>query len=197
MFNKKQKHTSTKSVRQCAGINESIIAYTLHRNTRARHVILKVDPRGTITMTVPYYVSIKKAEQFLKQHEDWIVRHRRTLSENNTQNLPSLDYIQTKQSALTHVQERLAYFNTLYGYTWHGITIRNQTTRWGSCSRRGTFSFNYRIMGLPETLRDYVIVHELCHRGAFNHSPAFWNLVARAIPDYQARRKAFKKIPIM
>jgi len=68
-----------------------------------------------------------------------------------------------------------------------GISVRNQRTRWGSCSAGGRISLNWRLMMLPARLADYVMVHELCHLRHLNHSAAFWNMVAAAIPDHQRR----------
>jgi len=89
---------------------------------------------------------------------------------------------------------RLAHFNRLYGFQWERISIRDQRSRWGSCSNRGTLSFNWRIATMPPEVADYVIVHELCHLGAFDHSASFWHLVRRALPDFHARRAALREI---
>lgn len=98
------------------------------------------------------------------------------------------DYAKYKEVARALVQGRLADFNQVYGFTWGRVAIRNQKSRWGSCSKKGNLNFSYRIALLPRELADYVIVHELCHLGEFNHSPRFWALVARACPDHRALR---------
>jgi predicted metal-dependent hydrolase len=86
------------------------------------------------------------------------------------------------------VTERVSYWSSVYGIPYGKISIRKQKTRWGSCSRAGNLSFNYRLGFLPPQLADYVIVHELCHIRQHNHSPAFWNLVAAAFPNPKALR---------
>lgn len=83
---------------------------------------------------------------------------------------------------------RLAHFNEAYGFALGRVAIKNHKSRWGSCSKKGNLNFNYKIALLPPELADYVIVHELCHLGEFNHSPRFWALVARTVPDHRALR---------
>jgi predicted metal-dependent hydrolase len=89
---------------------------------------------------------------------------------------------------------RVEELNKPYGFVYGKIAIRNQKTRWGSCSRRGNLNFNYRVGLLPQKLMDYVIVHELCHLGEFNHSYKFWDLVAKTVPEYKAIRQELKRI---
>lgn len=79
------------------------------------------------------------------------------------------------------------------GGHYEKITIRDQKTRWGSCSQTGTLSFNYRLMMAPPEVIDYVIVHELCHLTHMNHSKAFWNMVAGILPDYAERKHWLKQ----
>ena len=73
------------------------------------------------------------------------------------------------------------------------INIKNQKTRWGSCSKKGNLNFNYKIALLPQHLADYIIVHELCHLGEFNHSRSFWNLVAKVFPEYLGIRNELRR----
>ncbi len=80
------------------------------------------------------------------------------------------------------------------GVQYNRITIRNTRTRWGSCSSQRNLNFHYGLLFLPDDLRDYVIVHELCHLREMNHAPAFWALVAQYIPDYRMRRATLRKI---
>mgnify|MGYP001607235311 CR=1 FL=1 len=86
--------------------------------------------------------------------------------------------------------------NKLYQFKIGRVSIKNHKSRWGSCSKKGNLNFNYKLALLPQELADYVIVHELCHLGEFNHSPKFWKLVARAIPNYKALKKKFKGLII-
>lgn len=89
---------------------------------------------------------------------------------------------------------RLAHYNALYQMPLRKVAIRNSKSRWGSCSKQGNLNFNYKLLFLPLPIVDYVVVHELCHLSEFNHSPKFWALVAEAVPDHKARRKALRMI---
>jgi predicted metal-dependent hydrolase len=99
-----------------------------------------------------------------------------------------------KEEARVLVHRLIAEVNAHYGYTIRKVFIKNSRSRWGSCSGHGNLNFNYRIVFLPQRLQYYLIVHELCHLAELNHSPAFWALVARAVPGYKEARKALQKI---
>jgi predicted metal-dependent hydrolase len=94
-------------------------------------------------------------------------------------------YEKYKEAARTLVLSRLHHFNTFYGFKIGRVSIRDQKTRWGSCSTKGNLNFSYRIALIAPKLADYIVVHELCHLGEFNHSQRFWDLVARMFPDYR------------
>jgi len=115
---------------------------------------------------------------------------KRKVRRNQTQ------YLSNKQKAKEIAKDRLEYFNQFYGYKWNSIVIRNQKTRWGSCSKEGNLNFNYKIALLSAQLSDYIIVHELCHLGEFNHSRDFWILVEKTIPNYKTIRAKLKNNPL-
>lgn len=104
----------------------------------------------------------------------------------------TLSYERHKEDARKVVHQKLKVWNAYYGYVYKRVAIRNQRSRWGSCSTKGNLNFHYRLLYLPEELQDYIIVHELCHLAAFDHSQNFWDLVARTIPDHALRRKALR-----
>ena len=95
--------------------------------------------------------------------------------------------------ALDVIPGRVEYFANLIGVTYGRITIRNQKTRWGSCSSKGNLNFNCLLMSTPSEVLDYVVVHELCHRKEMNHSKAFWTEVEKALPDYRDAVKWLKE----
>ncbi len=104
----------------------------------------------------------------------------------------SKQYVEYKEQARELVKQRLEYFNQFYGFAFHRVAIRNQKTRWGSCSKKGNLNFNYKIALLPVALQDYIVVHELCHLQEMNHSSRFWALVAKTMPNYAQLRRNLK-----
>jgi len=107
------------------------------------------------------------------------------------------DYKKYKGQALALAVNRILYFNKIYGVKVNKINIKNQKTRWGSCSKKGNLNFNYKIALISGRLADYIIAHELCHLKEFNHKQKFWNLVGQAVPDYLEMRKELKKSSII
>lgn len=98
-----------------------------------------------------------------------------------------------KNAARERFEARTAYYHAVTGGIYTSITIRDQKTRWGSCSSRGTLSFNYRLIFAPPRVLDYVVVHELCHLTHMNHSRDFWNMVASVMPDYKVYKNWLKE----
>ena len=112
--------------------------------------------------------------------------------------LPHSDLTQQQRAALEtryrkaakeYFAARVAYYEPIIGVTHNSISIRDQKTRWGSCSSNGNLNFNWRLMLAPPRVLDYVVVHELCHRKEMNHSKAFWHTVEMVLPDYKELRK--------
>lgn len=98
-----------------------------------------------------------------------------------------------RQQARDIFAERLAHWNVHYGYTWTRLSIKEQKTRWGSCSRAGALNFNWRLLLAPLPALDYVVIHELCHLKEPNHKAGFWALVALTCPDYREWRGWLRK----
>lgn len=107
---------------------------------------------------------------------------------------PAKAYLEHKEAARALITERLHHFNQHYGLTWNRVAIRDQRRCWGSCSSKANLNFSYKLLFLPPCLRDYIIIHELCHLKVLDHSAAFWETVAIACPEYRERARELKLI---
>ena len=169
-----------------------MVEYRLVRSSR-RTVSIQVTAEGEVVVRAPRLYPKYKIEAFLRQKESWIQARLEALA--SVPRLPELSEAEHKalsKAARTWFAERTAYFAPLVGVTCGSVTIRTQKTRWGSCTGKGDLNFNSLLMLAPEEIRDYVVVHELCHRRHMDHSAAFWAEVERILPDYKLRRKWLK-----
>ncbi len=175
-------------------LNGTPVIYMLKRNRQAKRIKIAVSAGGVLSVTIPYRFSQTIVDRILSEHADWIIETIGKLKERGGRftRYTREHYLEHREAARVMAHERVAYFNRRYGFRFAGISIRDQKTRWGSCSRDGNLNFNYKIVLLPPCLADYVIVHELCHLGEFNHSPKFWNLVAQTIPNHRDLRKQLR-----
>lgn len=133
--------------------------------------------------------------RFVSNKADWIQKHLETMKER--QKAAPVKFTDRELRELTaaakkDIPERVRRFAPQVGVSVGRVSIRKQKTRWGSCSAKGNVNFNCLLMCCPEEVRDYVVVHELCHRKELNHSDRFWAEVERALPDYQIWRRWLK-----
>jgi predicted metal-dependent hydrolase len=109
-------------------------------------------------------------------------RHRKVSSKTTTK-----AYLDNKKAARALITARLEHFNQFYNFTYNRVAIRDTKRSWGSCSAKKNLNFNYKLLFLPACLRDYVVVHELCHLKELHHQASFWMEVKRAMPDCKRR----------
>ncbi len=171
--------------------------FVLRRPPRTRYLRLRISSDGALSVAAPRSYPIFLINQFISSRAQWIVTNIKKVKDRHS--LLSLKHqaSEIKKYKITTkelLESRLKHFNQSYNFSFRRIAIRNQRSRWGSCSSKGNLNFNYRLCLLPPDLADYIIVHELCHLGQMNHSKHFWQLVAKAIPDYKARQKDLKKL---
>lgn len=162
---------------------------------------VSIQPDCTITVRAPRSVSDSQIRRFLIEKQHWLIT-KYLEAKQKQETIPCSDLTDTQRAALTrryidaakeYFPKRVAYFHQFTGGTYSRITIRDQKTRWGSCSSKGTLSFNWRLMLAPPAILDYVVVHELCHLRHMDHSPAFWQAVGEVFPDYASARKWLRK----
>ncbi len=125
-----------------------------------------------------------------------VVRRKRRNRKSITQNSYARKAVlaEHEEEARKLALSRLEHFNQFYNFKYNTVRVKYQKTRWGSCSSKGNLNFNCKIATLSPQLLDYIIVHELCHLGQFNHSQKFWYLVEQQMPDYQKLRAELKLI---
>ncbi len=176
------------------------LPYSVVRSRR-RTCEISISAEGEITLRLPLGASEEQIRRLLSEKRHWLITHYLEAKER-TARRPVSDLTDSQRAALEkryieaareYFPKRVAYFLPLTGGSFQRITIRDQKTRWGSCSARGTLSFNWRLMLAPPAVLDYVVVHELCHLTHMNHSAAFWALVESVCPDYRIHRKWLKE----
>lgn len=168
------------------------LTYTLVRSNR-KTVSLQLMPDGSLTVRAPSRMPARDIQEFVESKRDWIESHRARLPEKiDEPRLTAEELHALAGQALNILPARVAHFAPLVGVSYGRITIRNQRSRWGSCSSKGNLNFNCLLMLCPPEVQDYVVVHELCHRKEMNHSPRFWAEVERVMPDYKQHQKWLK-----
>jgi predicted metal-dependent hydrolase len=168
------------------------IPYSVRVSRRARHMRLAVYCDSSVVLTLPLGLDLGRAEKFIESKLAWIAKSLerfRPFKNRPAIKLGRRDYKKHRVEALSIAKAKVEQWNNIYGFSYNRVNIKNQKTRWGSCSKKGNLNFNYKIAHLPEPLVDYLIVHELCHLKEFNHSKNFWSLVAKTIPNYKILRK--------
>ena len=168
---------------------------TVIRSNR-KTIAIQVNSDLSVTVRAPYGVTEKYIKEFLNKNEAWINEikvKKKSIESGNVENV-TLDKIKAlADQALKIIPARVEYFARIVGVTYGNITVRNQKTRWGSCSSKGNLNFNCLLMLAPPEVLDYVVAHELCHRKQMNHSKAFWTEVEKAFPDYKKSIKWLKE----
>lgn len=153
---------------------------------------IQITPDGSVKVRAPKRCPKSTIECFLNEKESWILKHVNKTMQNPPvmKNLLSVQernrYIKIARDIFT---QKTAYYASILNVTYGRITIREQKTRWGSCSSEGNLNFNWRLIFAPEEVLDYIVVHELAHRREMNHSQAFYAIVKSILPDYKKSQK--------
>ncbi len=170
--------------------------YEIRRSNR-KTTAIQVSVDGRVTVRAPLYMPDKAIRDFVTSKEPWIDKQLERFRLMREERLPVAKLTDDEvrrlaDDAVRDIPQRVARFAPKVGVTFGRITIRNQLTRWGSCSAKGNLNFNCLLMLTPPEIRDYVVVHELCHRKELNHSKRFWREVANVMPDYRERERWLK-----
>ncbi len=169
-------------------LHNRVVNYSVRRSKRAKRMRLAVYCDGNFVVTLPKGLNEAAVDKYIIKKSKWVLSKLdffKKASLSKTFKLTSKDFLKYKNATLQITNERIEYFNKIYKHKFNKITIKNQRTRWGSCSKRKNLNFNFKIALLPQGLRDYIIVHELCHLKEFNHSKRFWSLVGKTISNYK------------
>jgi predicted metal-dependent hydrolase len=156
------------------------------RHRRARRYILRVLDNGTLRVTLPRWGSKREALAFVEQSAAWI--EKQLVRQESRTAVVRPDESALRQRALADLPRELLGLAAAHGITVRRVSIRNQRTRWGACSARGSITLNWRLILVPPFVREYVMIHELMHRRELNHSKRFWKHVAAACPQYREAR---------
>ena len=161
-----------------------------YRVIRSRRKTLALEIRnGELLVRAPLRASSAEIERMIRDKQGWIEKH---LAESRARKETAAgirpftreELEDCARRAMDYIPQRVAHYAALIGVTYGRITIRNQKTRWGSCSSKGNLNFNCVLMLTPPEVIDSVVVHELCHRKEMNHSPRFYQEVYRVFPEY-------------
>lgn len=166
--------------------------------SRRKTIAIQITQDLRVIVRAPSKMPIADISAFVQAKSKWITKHLQSMHSRLSQTesaakLSPNDLESLKNAASVDLTARIAKFAESMHVTYGKITIRSQRSRWGSCSAKGNLSFNCLLMLAPPEVRDYVVVHELCHRMHMNHKTAFWDAVRVVIPDYKQYKDWLKE----
>jgi predicted metal-dependent hydrolase len=157
----------------------------------ARRVVITIRPRTGVRVSIPRHCSVDDGINFIRRKEPWISKHLAVIAEHQkkqesvNQAFLNID----KKEARKTIKKRLRELARKNGFTIGRISMRNQRTRWGSCSSINNISLNYKLAILPQELVDYVIFHELVHTKIHHHGVQFWTELDKYVPEPKKKAK--------
>lgn len=177
-------------------LNNQDIPFKIYKRRGIRNITLSYSPGRGVSISAPKYYPLFLLERFLRSKTEWLMERIRKLPFRPTPSKKNQreEYVLKKEQARRIIQERAAYFAHIYDLRFNRISIRNTRSRWGSCSRDKNLSFSYKVAFLPDHLRDYIIVHEICHLKEMNHGKRFWGLVAQTFADHKELKRELKEL---
>ena len=143
-----------------------------------------------MVLKCPFFTFNSTINKFIKKHEKWIEEK---LKKSKKVELSPEKIKLYKKQAHDYIPDRVAYFAQKFGFIYNKIRITSASTRWGSCSSSKNLNFSFRLIRTPESVIDYVIIHELAHLKHMNHSKNFWKEVETMYPNYKESEKWLKQ----
>jgi predicted metal-dependent hydrolase len=161
------------------------------KSRKAKRVIISIRRQETVRVAVPFRISLKNGLDLVTVNKKWIQQQLAKIEKDQIRNRPLRNAFSTidKADAKKSLKDRLAYLAEKYGFSYNKVSVRNQKTRWGSCSHVNNISLNMKLTVLPVELIDYVLLHELVHTRIHNHSKKFW----AELDTYTGNAKALAK----
>ena len=177
---------------------KNVGAIKLERSRRAKHINVSVKPFRGVRVAVPRGVSFASAERFARSKAGWIKKH---LDQMQQLELAARDISENhpidRQDARRRLVERLNHLADKYGFKYNRVFIKNQKTRWGSCSGQNNINLNVNLVRLPDELIDYTILHELVHTRIKNHGHRFWDYMDRLLGDARKLDRTLNKYNLL
>lgn len=173
------------------------ITYEIIKSSR-KTIAVEVRQDGSALVRAPRNCPQSRIDTFLKEKQAWVLAKVEEQKEKEADSMKIQPLSEAEQrlyrdKAREIFEQKVSYYAQMMGVSYGRIAIRDQKTRWGSCSGEGNLNFNWRLIFAPAGVLDYVVVHELAHRKEMNHSPRFWRVVEDTMPEYRKYQKWLKE----
>lgn len=173
------------------------ITYEIIKSSRET-IAVEVRQDGSVLVRAPRNCPQSRIDTFLKEKQAWVLAKVEEQKEKEADSMKIQPLSEAEQrlyrdKAREIFEQKVSYYAQMMGVSYGRIAIRDQKTRWGSCSGEGNLNFNWRLIFAPAGVLDYVVVHELAHRKEMNHSPRFWKVVEDTMPEYRKYQKWLKE----
>ncbi len=180
---------------EIAGVGDIL----LERSSRAKHINLSVRPFKGVRVAVPYGVSFDKAKQVAQSKKSWIQKHLDKMKQVEqeheifSKNSTEIDRAEARKKLIRRLNE----LSEQHGFSYNKVFMRNQKTRWGSCSAKNNISLNMKLVRLPDEMIEYVLLHELVHTRIKNHTNEFWTELNELVGDAKKTDRRLNEYKIM
>jgi len=172
---------------------------TVRKSTRARRISIRVNSRTGVSVTVPSFVPYKVGLAFYLSKRDWALKalERQRQKVDSGESLAPEQVEELRKKAKEVLPKRLAELAKEHSFSYNSVRIKHNLSNWGSCSSKGNINLNLNLVRLPDELRDYVLLHELCHTVHHDHSPRFHALLESVCPGHKARQKEIRQYTLL